>query len=89
MRAVRAYYLLLKRTRGGHGFRDNRHQSTHVVVDPLRRLLKRLFVRKGQLRVALEDVAYQDVQQLLQVFGVLESVAVGFRGLLECRIQVS
>jgi hypothetical protein len=89
MRMGRAYYFLLKRARRGHGCRDNRHQSTHVVVDPLRRLLKRLFVRKGQLRVALENVAYQDVQQLLQVFGVLEPVAVGFRSPLECRIQVS
>ena len=73
---VRTYYLLLKRAGRGHGCGDNRHQSTHVVVNPLRRLLKRLFVRKGQLRVALKDIAYQDMQQLLQVFGVMESVTV-------------
>ena len=62
---MKAYYLLLESAGRDYRCRDNRHQSTHVVVDTLRCLLKRMFVCEGELRVALEDVAYQNVQQLL------------------------
>lgn len=70
------YYLLLKGAGRGDGCRDNSHQSAHVVVDPLRRLQKRLLMSEGQLRVALENVGEQDLQQLLEIFGMLEPIPV-------------